>query len=78
MNEALVDLTGGVSEKFHFRAPETAESIEGGQFWKDLKRYHQQGFLLGCANTVKDENGNPAWFIEDEENPGQFLQISEE
>jgi hypothetical protein len=23
-----------------------------------LKRYHQQGFLLGCANTVKDENGN--------------------
>jgi calpain len=58
MNEALVDLTGGVSEKFHFRAPETAESIEGGQFWKDLKRYHQQGFLLGCANTVKDENGN--------------------
>ena len=58
MNEALVDLTGGVSEKFHLRAPETAESIEGGQFWKDLKTYHQQGFLLGCANTVKDENGN--------------------
>lgn len=58
MNEALVDLTGGVSEKFHLRAPETAESIEGGQFWKDLKKYHQQGFLLGCANTVKDENGN--------------------
>jgi len=30
MNEALVDLTGGVSEKFHLRAPETAEQIEGG------------------------------------------------
>jgi hypothetical protein len=30
MNEALVDLTGGVSQKFHLRAPETAESIEGG------------------------------------------------
>ena len=59
MSEALVDLTGGVSEKFHFRAPETTEAIEGGQFWKDLKKYHSQGFLLGCANTVKDENGNP-------------------
>jgi len=58
MNEALVDLTGGVSEKFHFRAPETTEAIEGGQFWKDLKKYHAQGFLLGCANTVKDDNGN--------------------
>jgi hypothetical protein len=30
MNEALVDLTGGVSEKFHLRAPEVSESIEGG------------------------------------------------
>jgi hypothetical protein len=58
MTEAMVDLTGGVSEKFHFRAPEVTEAIEGGQFWKDLKKYHAQGFLLGCANTVKDDNGN--------------------
>jgi hypothetical protein len=49
MNEAMVDLTGGVSEKFHLKAPETQEAIEGGQFWKDIKKYHQQGFLLGCA-----------------------------
>jgi hypothetical protein len=40
MNEALVDLTGGVSEKFHLRALEIAESIEGGQFWKDLKKFN--------------------------------------
>ena len=40
MSESLVDLTGGVSEKFHFRAPETTEAIEGGQFWKDLKKFH--------------------------------------
>ena len=58
MTESLVDLTGGVSQKFHLRAPEIAESIEGGQFWKDLKKFHSLGFLLGCANTVKDENGN--------------------
>jgi hypothetical protein len=57
MQEALVDLTGGVSEKFYFRAPETAELIESGQFWKDMKKYHSQGFLLGCANTCKDDNG---------------------
>jgi hypothetical protein len=30
MAEALVDLTGGVAEKFHLRAPETAENIESG------------------------------------------------
>jgi hypothetical protein len=58
MNESLVDLTGGVSDRFGFRAPEVVESMETGQFWKDLKKWHQQGFLLGCANTVKDDNGN--------------------
>jgi hypothetical protein len=30
MAEALVDLTGGVSEKYNLRAPETKESIESG------------------------------------------------
>ena len=39
MAEALVDLTGGVSEKYNLRAPETKESIESNQFWKDLKKY---------------------------------------
>lgn len=58
ISESMVDLTGGVSEKFYLRAPEIVESIDAGQFWRDLKKYHQQGFLLGCANTVKDENGN--------------------
>ena len=28
--EAMVDLTGGVSEKYYLRAPEVVESIEGG------------------------------------------------
>jgi hypothetical protein len=30
MAEALVDLTGGVSEKYNLRAPETKETIESG------------------------------------------------
>ena len=39
MSESMVDLTGGCSEKYNLRAPETAEPIENGQFWKDLKKY---------------------------------------
>ncbi len=39
MAEALVDLTGGASEKYNLRAPETKENIESGQYWKDLKKY---------------------------------------
>jgi hypothetical protein len=57
MTESLVDLTGGSSEKFNLRAPEVAELIENQIFWKDLKKYHQQGFLLGCSNVVKDDSG---------------------
>ena len=40
ISESMVDLTGGVSEKFYLRAPEIVESIEGGQFWRDLKKFH--------------------------------------
>ena len=59
LNEAMVDLTGGVSEEFDIKSAETQENIEGGQFWKDLKKYSQQGFLIGCENIVLDDNGNP-------------------
>ena len=40
MGEAMVDLSGGCSEKFDLRAAETSESIESGGFWKDIKKYH--------------------------------------
>lgn len=57
MSEALVDLTGGVAEEYQLKNPDIAESIEGGQFWKDLKKHSQQGFLIGSENVVKDDNG---------------------
>ena len=39
ISEAMVDLSGGVSERFFLRAPDMTEAIESGQFWKDLKKY---------------------------------------
>lgn len=59
LDEAMVDLTGGVSEQFDIRTVDIAEAIEGGQFWKDLKKYCQQGFLIGCENVQKDDHGMP-------------------
>jgi hypothetical protein len=59
ISEAMVDLSGGVSERFFLRAPDMTEAIESGQFWKDLKKYASQGYLLGAANSVKDDAGNP-------------------
>jgi len=41
MAQGMVDLTGGVSEKYNLKAPEMKASLEGNQFWKDLKKYSQ-------------------------------------
>ena len=58
MSQAMVDLTGGISEKLYLEAPECKEMIENGQLWKDLRKWRQQKFLLGCSKSVKDEDGN--------------------
>ena len=57
MVEGMVDLTGGVSEKYNLKAPETKEMVENGQFWKDMKKYHKLGYLIGCAQSVKGDDG---------------------
>ena len=57
MGESMVDLSGGVSEKYNLTVPDVKSNLESGQFWKDLKKWHQLGYLIGCAKIVKDENG---------------------
>lgn len=31
---------------------------DSDQLWKDMKKYKQQRFLLGCQKSIKDEEGN--------------------
>lgn len=51
MGEGMVDISGGVSEKYNLKSPETKEMLEDGRFWKLIKNYLKQGFLVGCANS---------------------------
>ena len=51
MGEAMVDLSGGVSEKYNLKAPETRELLENGVFWKQMKMNLKSGYLVGCANA---------------------------
>ena len=37
MGEGMVDISGGVSEKFNLTAPETLEMINNGTLWKQMK-----------------------------------------
>ena len=59
ISEALVDMTGGVSEVYDLKKPETAALLENGQFWKDIKKQHQQGFLVVCEHVEEDEYQKP-------------------
>jgi hypothetical protein len=56
MHEALVDFTGGCSEKINM-TPLQKENMDMDQFWKDLKKYHKLGYLLGCAHAKRDDDG---------------------
>ena len=57
MGEGMVDISGGVSEKYNLKAPETKAMLENGSFWKMIKSYLTQGFLVGCANAKKAGDG---------------------
>ncbi len=58
IEEALVDMTGGVAEKYDLTRADTKAAVDSGQFWKDLRKSHQQGFLVVCENSVEDD-GKP-------------------
>jgi len=49
--EALVDMTGGVADEYDLNKPENKANLESGQFWKDLKKSHGQGFIVVCENV---------------------------
>jgi len=36
--EALVDMTGGVADKYDLTKNEIKAAVDSGQFWKDLKK----------------------------------------
>eukprot|EP00753_Platysulcus_tardus_P008548 PLAT16095.1.p1 GENE.PLAT16095.1~~PLAT16095.1.p1 ORF type:complete len:894 (-),score=525.29 PLAT16095.1:252-2933(-) len=50
--EALVDLTGGASEKIVLTEDYVKEMIKDGRLWDKLKRYMGWGYLLGCSMSV--------------------------
>ena len=60
MPEALVDLTGGVTEKHDLKqstgeAGQTASSLSGkaAELWRTLKQNFQTGYVMGCSFNDK-------------------------
>jgi|LauGreDrversion4_2_1035121.scaffolds.fasta_scaffold48552_2 hypothetical protein len=47
----MVELTGGVLEKFNLTIPEMKLQIDSGEFFKTMKNYLSQGFLIGCTKV---------------------------
>ena len=57
MSVGMVDVSGGVSEKFNLTTPEMQARIESGEFLKELIQYYHKGYLIGCSNSQKNEEG---------------------
>ena len=57
MAVGMVDVSGGGSEKFNLTSPEMQERIESGAFFKELIQYSHKGYLIGCSNSQKNEDG---------------------
>jgi len=51
--EALVDLTGGSSEKMLLTDPKIQAMVENGTLWNKLKKYMEWGYLVCCSNSVQ-------------------------
>ena len=43
MAVGLVDLTGGILEKYNFADPQVAKQISSGQFWNLMKKFKSSG-----------------------------------
>lgn len=64
----MVDLTGGIAEKYFFESIEIKDMIDNEQLWRDMKKFKLQKFLLGALKSKKEE-GN---FEEDMSNSNIF------
>ncbi len=61
MPEALVDLTGGVTEKLNLKEvlgegqqPAQMHALKAAELWRTIKQNFQTGYVLGCAMNDKN------------------------
>lgn len=52
VDSALVDLTGGVPERYSWDSPNIKQRLHDGTLWKELLAYYESGFLLGSGSPV--------------------------
>ena len=59
--EGLVDLTGGVAEKWILTDKDVQKKIETNQMWELLKSHFNQKFYLGCINFIEGKVFNTSF-----------------
>ncbi len=52
IDDALVDLAGGVAERIRWSDEKTKSAMHDGSLFAMLLKYHEQGFLLGAGSPV--------------------------
>jgi hypothetical protein len=61
MYEALVDLTGGITEKLRLKEllgeggqPAQQVALKAAELWRSLKQNYQSGYVMGCSLSDKN------------------------
>ncbi|KAE8699327.1 hypothetical protein F3Y22_tig00110580pilonHSYRG00092 [Hibiscus syriacus] len=55
VQDALVDLTGGVGEEIDMRSSQAQLDLSSGRLWSQLLRFKQEGFLLGDGSPSSSD-----------------------
>lgn len=56
VDQALVDLTGGIGSRLDMSKDEVKQMISNGTLFKILLQYHEDGFLLGAGSPAGSDN----------------------
>mmetsp|Transcript_13890 Transcript_13890/g.26293 ORF Transcript_13890/g.26293 Transcript_13890/m.26293 type:complete len:1904 (+) Transcript_13890:1-5712(+) len=63
VDQALVDMTNGISTRFDMTKENIKVKIDNGVLWKTLVEYHRQGFLMGAGTPAgSDSEANASYW----------------
>eukprot|EP00466_Bigelowiella_natans_P020046 jgi/Bigna1/129142/aug1.8_g3850 len=63
VDQALVDMTNGISSRYDMTKDVTKAKISDGSLWQTLINYHQQGFLMGAGTpSGSDSEANASYW----------------
>ena len=56
MDQALANMTGGITQRFDLRKDEAKQMVQNGTLWRTLMEFQTHGFLMGAGSPAGSDN----------------------